>query len=57
MLAERRGPGRALGVLMVTSDWPWPGTPRTTVFIRRQAEFVQVARFLQVGVCEGVSRE
>jgi teichuronic acid biosynthesis glycosyltransferase TuaC len=28
---------------MVTSDWPIPGVPRTTTFIRRQAEFVQRA--------------
>jgi glycosyltransferase involved in cell wall biosynthesis len=28
---------------MVTSDWPLPGVPRTTAFIRRQAEFVQRA--------------
>jgi len=28
---------------MVTSDWPIPGVPRTTAFIRRQAEFVQRA--------------
>lgn len=30
-------------MLMVTSDWPVPGVPRTTAFIRRQAEFVQKA--------------
>jgi glycosyltransferase involved in cell wall biosynthesis len=28
---------------MVTSDWPMLGVPRTTTFIRRQAEFVQRA--------------
>jgi len=28
---------------MVTSDWPKPGIPRTTVFIKRQAEFIQRA--------------
>jgi glycosyltransferase involved in cell wall biosynthesis len=28
---------------MVTSEWPQPGVPRTTAFIRRQAEFVQRA--------------
>jgi glycosyltransferase involved in cell wall biosynthesis len=28
---------------MVTSDWPVPGIPRTTHFIRRQAEFVRRA--------------
>ena len=28
---------------MVTSEWPEPGIPRTTAFIRRQAEFVQRA--------------
>lgn len=30
-------------VLMVTSDWPTPGQPRTTYFIKRQAEFLQAA--------------
>ena len=30
-------------MLMVTCDWPVPGVPRTTAFIRRQAEFVQKA--------------
>jgi len=34
---------RPLRVLMVTSDWPDPAVPRTTAFIRRQAEFVQRA--------------
>jgi len=34
---------RPLRVLMVTSDWPIPGIPRTTAFIRRQAEFVRRA--------------
>lgn len=28
---------------MVTSDWPTPGVPRSTPFIRRQAEYVQRA--------------
>lgn len=28
---------------MVTSDWPTPGVPRTTAFIRRQAEFLRRA--------------
>jgi teichuronic acid biosynthesis glycosyltransferase TuaC len=28
---------------MVTSEWPEPGVPRTTAFIRRQAEFVERA--------------
>ena len=42
--APRRNARRkALRVLMVTSDWPIPGIPRTTTFIRRQAEFVQRA--------------
>jgi glycosyltransferase involved in cell wall biosynthesis len=41
----RRGTRRRkeMRVLMVTSDWPPPGVPRTTAFIRRQAEFVQKA--------------
>lgn len=30
-------------VLMVTSDWPTPGQPRTTYFIKRQADFLQAA--------------
>jgi teichuronic acid biosynthesis glycosyltransferase TuaC len=34
---------KALRVLMVTSEWPVQGIPRTTGFIRRQAEFVQRA--------------
>jgi teichuronic acid biosynthesis glycosyltransferase TuaC len=34
---------KALRVLMICSEWPKPGLPRTTVFIRRQAEFVQRA--------------
>jgi len=33
-------------VLMVTSDWPTPGQPRTTYFIKRQAEFLQAAGVL-----------
>jgi glycosyltransferase involved in cell wall biosynthesis len=35
-----------LRVLMVTSDWPTPGRPRTTYFIKRQAEFLQAAGVL-----------
>ena len=35
-----------LRVLMVTSDWPTPGQPRTTYFIKRQAEFLQAAGVL-----------
>jgi glycosyltransferase involved in cell wall biosynthesis/predicted ATP-grasp superfamily ATP-dependent carboligase len=36
--------GRALRVLMITSDWPdWAGPPRTTHFIKRQADFLQLA--------------
>lgn len=35
-----RGP---LRVLMVTSDYPTDGRPRTTHFIKRQAEFLQAA--------------
>src|SRR5207245_1322852 len=30
-------------VLMITSVWPTPGQPRTSYFIRRQAEFLQAA--------------
>src|SRR5439155_1616282 len=49
-----RGPRRRGGtamsqpirVLMVTSDWPTPGQPRTTYFIKRQAEFLQAAGVL-----------
>ena len=33
----------SLRVLMVTCDWPTPGRPRTTHFIKRQAEFVAKA--------------
>lgn len=33
----------ALRVLMATSDWPIPGRPRTTHFIKRQAEFLRAA--------------
>ena len=32
-----------LRVLMVTCDWPTPDRPRTTQFIKRQAEFLQAA--------------
>jgi len=33
-----------LRVLMITSDWPdWAGPPRTTHFIKRQAEFLKAA--------------
>ena len=35
-------PGQ-LRVLMVTSEWPAPGTPSTTNFIKRQAEFLKRA--------------
>src|SRR3954462_15484794 len=41
--AKRPRQARALRVLMVTSEWPQPGVPKTTAFIRRQAEFVQRA--------------
>ena len=33
-------------VLMVTSHWPTPGQPRTTYFIKRQADFLQAAGVL-----------
>jgi glycosyltransferase involved in cell wall biosynthesis len=33
----------AARVLMITSDYPTPGKPRTTHFIKRQAEFLQAA--------------
>src|SRR2546429_2880231 len=29
--------------LMITSEWPTPGRPRTTHFIKRQAEFLRAA--------------
>ena len=36
-----------LRVLMITSDWPdWAGPPRTTPFIKRQAQFLQAAGML-----------
>src|SRR5213592_2690936 len=36
--------GSAIRVLMITSEWPVPdGRPRTTFFIKRQAEFLQAA--------------
>ena len=36
--------GSAIRVLMITSEWPTAGgTPRTTHFIQRQAEFLQAA--------------
>jgi glycosyltransferase involved in cell wall biosynthesis len=33
----------ALKVLMVTTNWPTPGGPRTSHFIKRQADFLQAA--------------
>lgn len=33
----------ALKVLMVTTNWPAPGGPRTSHFIKRQADFLQAA--------------
>lgn len=36
-------PAPALRVLMITNSWPTPGRPRTTYFIKRQAEFLQAA--------------
>ncbi|MBI4421938.1 MAG: glycosyltransferase family 4 protein [Gemmatimonadetes bacterium] len=33
----------SLRVLMVTSEWPTPDRPRTTNFIKRQAEFLRAA--------------
>ena len=43
--ASRRNPKRrdALRVLMITSEWPEPGSSRPTSFIRRQAEFLKKA--------------
>lgn len=35
--------GAALKVLMVTTNWPAPGGPRTSHFIKRQADFLQAA--------------
>jgi len=36
-------PEPAIRTLMITSEWPTPGRPRTTHFIRRQAEFLHAA--------------
>lgn len=36
-------PNTTLRVLMITNSWPTPGRPRTTYFIKRQAEFLQAA--------------
>lgn len=33
----------ALKVLMITTNWPSPGQPRTSHFIKRQADFLQAA--------------
>jgi len=33
----------SLRVLMITSEWPAPGKPRTTNFIKRQADFLQAS--------------
>jgi len=33
----------AIRALMITSEWPTPGRPRTTHFIRRQADFLRAA--------------
>ncbi len=33
----------ALRVLMITTNWPTPGGPRTSHFIKRQADFLQAA--------------
>lgn len=35
--------GAPLKVLMVTTNWPAPGGPRTSHFIKRQADFLQAA--------------
>ncbi|MEO7985875.1 MAG: glycosyltransferase family 4 protein [Gemmatimonadales bacterium] len=35
--------GAGIRVLMITSDWPFPGPDATTHFIKRQAEFLQAA--------------
>lgn len=40
---RRETPEGTPRVLMVTSEWPTPGFPRTTNFIKRQAEFLQTA--------------
>ena len=34
-------PPDSLRVLMITSEWPTPGKPRTTNFIKRQADFLR----------------
>jgi glycosyltransferase involved in cell wall biosynthesis len=36
-------PRQPLRVLMVTSEWPTPGVPRTTNFIKRQVDFLRAA--------------
>jgi glycosyltransferase involved in cell wall biosynthesis len=36
-------PTDAMRVLMITTGWPTPGQPRTTHFIKRQADFLQAA--------------
>ena len=45
MVGEYLGNGAndALKVLMVTPSWPSPGRPRTTHFIKRQADFLKAA--------------
>lgn len=35
--------GAQLKILMVTTNWPAPGGPRTSHFIKRQADFLQAA--------------
>lgn len=37
------GESEPLKVLMVTTNWPAPGGPRTSHFIKRQADFLQAA--------------
>ena len=34
---------KPIRVLMITSAWPTPGQPRTTHFIKRQADFLRAA--------------
>lgn len=41
--APPRAARATVRVLMATSDWPIPGRPRTTHFIKRQAEFLAAA--------------
>jgi glycosyltransferase involved in cell wall biosynthesis len=41
--ADRQRPARAIRVLMITTNWPSPGRPSTSHFIKRQADFLGAA--------------